>query len=194
MTQRLKIIWIYLSHEFLPLFTVQIPHFDDNSVSMGASSEVVRPKKLRTSQPPQVALKSINKLQCKQRRQDRHHNASLLSCASEKQWCQTLKWKDYSIYIYIYIALRNISHQCRLWRLLWDVYAFKWLSAVRHWIGDRYSLEAIYICITYIPKCIYAYIHKHTNQTHAVHPINNNAALQIAFPKNNVSRNLSFPF
>ena len=34
MTQRLKPIWIYLSHKFLPLFTLQRPHFDDNSVSI----------------------------------------------------------------------------------------------------------------------------------------------------------------
>ena len=46
MTQRLKPIWVYLSHKFLPLFTVQWPHFDDNSVSTGASTETVRPKKL----------------------------------------------------------------------------------------------------------------------------------------------------
>ena len=43
MTQRLKPIWIYLSYKFLPLFTLQRPHFDDNSVSMGASTEAVRP-------------------------------------------------------------------------------------------------------------------------------------------------------
>ena len=49
MTQGLKPIWIYLSHKFLPLFTLQWPHFDDNSVSTGASTEAVRPKKLRHS-------------------------------------------------------------------------------------------------------------------------------------------------
>ena len=46
MTQRLKPIWIYLSHKFLPLFTLQWPHSDDNSVSPSASTEAVRPKKL----------------------------------------------------------------------------------------------------------------------------------------------------
>ena len=49
MTQRLKPIWIYLSQKFSPLFTLQRPHFDDNSVSTGASTEAVRPKKLRHS-------------------------------------------------------------------------------------------------------------------------------------------------
>ena len=49
MTQRLKPIWIYLSQKFLPLFTLQTPHFDDNSVSTGASTEAVRPMKLRHS-------------------------------------------------------------------------------------------------------------------------------------------------
>ena len=49
MTQRLKPIWIYLSHKFLPLFTLQRPHFDDNSVSTGASTGAVRSKKLRHS-------------------------------------------------------------------------------------------------------------------------------------------------
>ena len=39
MTQRLKPIWIYLSQKFLPLFTLQRPHFDDNIVSTGASTE-----------------------------------------------------------------------------------------------------------------------------------------------------------
>ena len=47
MTQRLKPIWIYLSHKFLPLYTLQRPHFGDNSVSTGASTEAVQPKKLR---------------------------------------------------------------------------------------------------------------------------------------------------
>ena len=47
MTQRLKPIWIYLSHKFLPLFNLQRPHFDDNSVSTGANTEAVQPKKLR---------------------------------------------------------------------------------------------------------------------------------------------------
>ena len=45
MTQRLKPIWIYLSHKFLPLFSVQWLHFDDNSVSTGTSTEAVRPTK-----------------------------------------------------------------------------------------------------------------------------------------------------
>ena len=45
MTQRLKPIWVYLSHKFLPLFSVQWLHFDDNSVSTGASTEAVRPTK-----------------------------------------------------------------------------------------------------------------------------------------------------
>ena len=49
MTQRLKPIWMYLSHKFLPLFILQWPHFDDNSVSTGASTEAVRAKKLRHS-------------------------------------------------------------------------------------------------------------------------------------------------
>ena len=49
MTQRLKPIWIYLSQKFLPLFTLQRPHFDDNSVSTGASTEAVWPMKLRHS-------------------------------------------------------------------------------------------------------------------------------------------------
>ena len=70
MTQRLKPIWIDLSHKFLPLYTLQRPHFGDNSVSTGAGTEAVQPKK--TPQWP--------------------------SRSSEQQWCQTLKCKSIIAY------------------------------------------------------------------------------------------------
>ena len=121
MTQRLKPIGVYLSHKYLPLFTIQWPHLDDNSVCTGARTEAVRPRKLRHSRHKLHWNRSTDSSAiC--------DGKTATTMAAPLQWTTMMPnikvWKYHSIYI----TLRNISHQCSLWGLKRGIYAINWFS------------------------------------------------------------------